>query len=44
MENHIPACLDALGVSGKRVLEIGLGQGADSESLIRRGARSSGST
>jgi SAM-dependent methyltransferase len=42
MESHIPACLDALGVSGKRVLEIGLGQGADSESLIRRGARWSG--
>jgi SAM-dependent methyltransferase len=42
MESHIPACLDALGVSGLRVLEIGLGQGADSESLIRRGARWSG--
>ena len=42
MESHIPACLDTLGVSGKRVLEIGLGQGADSESLIRRGARWSG--
>jgi len=42
MESHIPACLDGLGVSGKRVLEIGLGQGADSESLIRRGARWSG--
>ena len=42
MESHIPACLDALGVSGKRVLEIGLGEGADSESLIRRGARWSG--
>jgi SAM-dependent methyltransferase len=42
MEGHLPACLDALNVSGKRVLEIGLGQGADSESLIRRGARWSG--
>lgn len=42
MESHLPACLDALRVSGKRVLEIGLGQGADSESLIRRGARWSG--
>lgn len=38
MEDHLPACFDALGVSGKRVLEIGLGQGADAESLIRRGA------
>jgi SAM-dependent methyltransferase len=37
-EHHIPACLDELNVSGKRVLEIGLGQGADSEQLIRRGA------
>ena len=42
MENHLPACFDALNVSGKRVLEIGLGQGADSESLIRRGAKWSG--
>lgn len=42
MEDHLPACFDALEVSGKRVLEIGLGQGADAESLIRRGARWSG--
>jgi SAM-dependent methyltransferase len=42
MESHLPACFDALNVSGKRVLEIGLGQGADGESLIRRGARWSG--
>jgi len=42
MESHLPACLDALNVTGKRVLEIGLGQGADAESLIRRGARWSG--
>lgn len=42
MEDHLPACFDALEVSGKRMLEIGLGQGADSESLIRRGARWSG--
>lgn len=42
MEWHLPACFDALGVSGKRVLEIGLGQGADSESLIHRGALWSG--
>jgi SAM-dependent methyltransferase len=38
MESHLPACLDGLDLRGKRVLEIGLGQGADSESLIRRGA------
>ena len=42
MERHLPACFDALNVKGKRVLEIGLGQGADSESLIRRGALWSG--
>ena len=42
MENHLPACFDALNLSGKRVLEIGLGQGADSESLIRRSAHWSG--
>jgi len=41
-ESHLPACFDALNVGGNRVLEIGLGQGADSESLIRRGARWSG--
>lgn len=41
-ERHLPACFDGLNVSGKRVLEVGLGQGADSESLIRRGARWSG--
>lgn len=41
-EPHIPRCLDALSVAGERVLEIGLGQGADSEQLIRRGARWSG--
>jgi len=37
-ECHIPACLDDLDVAGMRVLEIGLGQGAESEQLIRRGA------
>lgn len=42
LEPHIPACLDGLHVSGKRVLEIGLGQGADAEQLIRRGAIWSG--
>lgn len=42
LERHLPACFDGLNVAGKRVLEIGLGQGADSESLIRRGAVWSG--
>jgi len=41
-ERHLPACLDALNVAGKRVLEIGLGEGSDSERLIRSGARWSG--
>jgi SAM-dependent methyltransferase len=41
-ERHLPACLDALNVSGKQVLEIGLGEGSESEGLIRRGARWSG--
>jgi SAM-dependent methyltransferase len=38
IESHIPQCLDALGVQGLDVLEIGLGQGAESEQLVRRGA------
>lgn len=42
LESHIPGCLDALGVDGLKVLEIGLGQGAESEQLIKRGARWSG--
>ena len=41
-ERHLPACIDALNVSGKQVLEIGLGEGADAERLIRRGGRWSG--
>jgi SAM-dependent methyltransferase len=41
-ERHIPGCIEDLNVSGKRVLEIGLGEGADTEQLIRRGARWSG--
>src|ERR1700733_11762236 len=41
-ERHLPACLDGLDVAGKQVLEIGLGEGADAEQLIRRGARWSG--
>ena len=41
-ERHILTCLDALDLKDRRVLEIGLGQGADSEQLIRRGARWTG--
>ena len=41
-EGHILRCLDAIDFRDKQVLEIGLGQGADSEQLIRRGALWSG--
>jgi SAM-dependent methyltransferase len=41
-ERHILTCLDALDLADRRVLEIGLGQGADAEQLIRRGARWTG--
>lgn len=41
-EDHILRCLDAIDFDGKRTLEIGLGQGADSEQIIRRGATWSG--
>jgi SAM-dependent methyltransferase len=41
-ESHILECLDRTDWRGKRVLEIGLGQGAESEQLIRRGGRWSG--
>jgi SAM-dependent methyltransferase len=41
-ERHLPACIAGLGVSGRQVLEIGLGEGADSERLIRQGARWTG--
>jgi SAM-dependent methyltransferase len=37
-ERHIPACIESLQVAGKLVLEIGLGQGSESERLIREGA------
>lgn len=42
LESHIPKCLDHLNVDGRRVLEIGIGQGAEAEQLIRRGALWSG--
>jgi Methyltransferase domain len=41
-EGHILRRLDAIDFKDKRVLEIGLGQGADSEQIIRRGAVWSG--
>lgn len=41
-EGHILRCLDGIGFNGKKTLEIGLGQGADSEQIIRRGAVWSG--
>jgi SAM-dependent methyltransferase len=41
-ERHLPACIDALNVTGKRVLEIGLGEGSESERLVRQGAYWSG--
>jgi SAM-dependent methyltransferase len=41
-EGHILKRLDAIDFQGKRVLEIGLGEGAESEQLIRRGATWSG--
>lgn len=41
-EAHIHECLDEIDFRGKDTLEIGLGQGADAEQLVRRGARWSG--
>ena len=35
-ERHILKNLDRIGFTGKRVLEIGLGQGADAEQIVRR--------
>jgi SAM-dependent methyltransferase len=42
LERHIPSCIKSLHVAGKRVLEIGLGEGSESELLIREGARWTG--
>jgi len=41
-ERHLPACIAALNVAGKQVLEIGLGEGSESERLIHQRARWSG--
>lgn len=41
-ERHVLSCLDKIHFRGKKTLEIGLGQGADSEQIIRRGAIWSG--
>ena len=41
-ERRPSACINALNVAGKQVLEIGLGEGSDSERLIRQRARWSG--
>lgn len=41
-ESHILRCLDSIDFEDKHTLEIGLGQGADSEQIIRRGAIWSG--
>jgi SAM-dependent methyltransferase len=41
-EGHILRRLDAIDFKDQQVLEIGLGQGADSEQIIRRGAVWSG--
>jgi ubiquinone/menaquinone biosynthesis C-methylase UbiE len=41
-QGHILTALNRFDWTSKRVLEIGIGQGADSEQLVRRGARWSG--
>src|SRR5215469_2515279 len=41
-ERHLLGCIDALNVASRQVLEIGLGEGSDSERLIRHGAHWSG--
>jgi ubiquinone/menaquinone biosynthesis C-methylase UbiE len=41
-EGHILGCLDGIDFRGAKLLEIGFGQGADAEQIIRRGARWSG--
>jgi SAM-dependent methyltransferase len=41
-EGHIPRCLDQVAFEERKVLEIGLGLGADAEQIIRRGGRWTG--
>jgi len=41
-EAHILRCLNNFDFKGKKFLEIGLGQGADSEQVVKRGALWSG--
>lgn len=41
-EGHILGELDAIGLDGKKVLEIGIGQAADSLQIAKRGGRWSG--
>ena len=41
-EAHILGCLDEIDLDGRKVLEIGLGLGADAEQIIRRGGRWTG--
>lgn len=41
-ERHLATCIDALNVAGQQVLEIGLGEGSESERLIRQGAHWTG--
>lgn len=42
VESHVPRCIAELPIQGKSVLEIGLGQGAESEVIISHGARWTG--
>jgi len=39
---HLIDCLDKIDFSGKKVLEIGIGQGADAEQIVRRGGHYTG--
>lgn len=41
-EGHVLECLDGVDWAGRDVLEVGLGQGADAEQIVRRGGRWSG--
>jgi len=41
-EAHIPGCLDNVAFDDRDVLEVGLGLGADSEQIIKRGGRWTG--